>query len=86
MRSPYTTLLDPEASKQETQTARTKILEEIAEAQHHTDNKNYFLDVWRNIEEATLIAYKEQDYELYNYLKNNWEIMKLDAEKPRSKP
>lgn len=81
MRPPYTTIFDPDSAEEEVKDARRQILEEIAEAQYERDEKTYFFDVWRNIEEAALAAWREDDYELYDYLKNNWEIMKIHAEK-----
>lgn len=83
MRPPYSTIFDPESTEEEVIQARKDILEEIGEAQHERDSKAYFLDVWRNIEEATLAAYHEGDDELYDYLKHTWRIMKLHAEKPK---
>ncbi|WP_139175283.1 hypothetical protein [Haloarcula vallismortis] len=74
-------MFDQEASKDEVNDARYEVLEEIAEAKHERDDKTYFLEVWQKIEEATLIAYKQGDYELYDFMKNNWELMKLHAEK-----
>jgi hypothetical protein len=88
MRPPYSTIFDPESTEEEVIQARKDVIKEIGEAQHERDSRTYFLDVWRNIEEATLAAYREDDHELYDYMKNNWEIMKLHARKtePRSQP
>ncbi|MFB6216106.1 MAG: hypothetical protein ABEJ72_03945 [Candidatus Aenigmatarchaeota archaeon] len=80
MRPPYTTIFDPDSTEEEVKDARQQVLEEIAEAQYERDEKTYFFDVWQNIEEAALAAWREDDHELYDYLKNNWEIMKLHAE------
>lgn len=82
MRPPYSTIFDPESTDEEVIQARRDVIKEIGEAQYGPSSRDFFLDVWRNIEEATLAAYRENDYELYDYMKNNWEIMKLHAEKP----
>jgi len=84
MRPPYSTIFNSESTKEEIVQARQKVIEEIGEAQHECDSRDYFLDIWQNIEEATLAAYQQDDHELYDYMKNNWEIMKLHAEKPES--
>ncbi|WP_313694114.1 hypothetical protein [Halorarum halobium] len=81
MRPPYTTIFAPESSEDEIKEARKQILEEIAEAQHQRDDTEYFYEVWRNIEEATHQALNDGDDELYDYLKNNWDLMKIHAEK-----
>lgn len=86
MRPPYSTIFDPESTEDEVIQARKDVIKEIGEAQHERDSRTYFLDVWRNIEEATLAAYREDDYELYDYMKNNWEIMNLHAAKTEPHP
>jgi len=80
MRRPYSTLFDPEASEEQVKEARDKILEEVAEAEHERDDTGDLYDVWKNLHEATEKALQKGDSELHDYLKNNWDILKLHAE------
>lgn len=85
MRPPYQELFNPDNTEEEIYEARKDICREIGEAtEKHPDDRTLFLDVWRNIEAATQAAWKEGDDELHDWMKNNYEIMALNATKRES--